>query len=202
MIRVNDVYQCIQGEGSLTGVPMWLVRLQGCKVGCPWCDTKESWAEGGVETNELELVDRLRAENSKLKWFLITGGEPCLQNLWLLTDCLHSLHRAIALETSGTEPIQGEFDHITVSPKLGMPGGRVLLAESLGMADEIKMPVGKMSDIIALEQEVIPLCGKRVPLISLQPLSTSKAATDLCYQTCLERGWSLSLQTQKWIGAR
>jgi 6-pyruvoyltetrahydropterin/6-carboxytetrahydropterin synthase len=39
---VNDIYTCIQGEGVQTGVAMVLLRLQGCAVGCPWCDTKET----------------------------------------------------------------------------------------------------------------------------------------------------------------
>jgi 7-carboxy-7-deazaguanine synthase len=40
---VSDLYPCIQGEGCQTGTPMALLRLQGCRVGCPWCDTKQTW---------------------------------------------------------------------------------------------------------------------------------------------------------------
>jgi 7-carboxy-7-deazaguanine synthase len=40
---VNDCYPCVQGEGVQTGVAMVLLRLHGCAVGCPWCDTKETW---------------------------------------------------------------------------------------------------------------------------------------------------------------
>lgn len=42
-VPVNCIYPSIQGEGAHTGTPMVIVRLQGCDVGCPWCDTKETW---------------------------------------------------------------------------------------------------------------------------------------------------------------
>lgn len=37
--RVNDIYTTVQGEGCQTETAMVLLRLQGCGVGCPWCDT-------------------------------------------------------------------------------------------------------------------------------------------------------------------
>lgn len=36
---INEIFQTIQGEGVFTGLPAIFVRLQGCPVGCPWCDT-------------------------------------------------------------------------------------------------------------------------------------------------------------------
>ena len=33
-IYISDIYPAIQGEGVKTGVPMVILRLQGCKVGC------------------------------------------------------------------------------------------------------------------------------------------------------------------------
>jgi pyruvate-formate lyase-activating enzyme len=29
--------------GYFTGVPAIFIRLQGCPVGCAWCDTKHTW---------------------------------------------------------------------------------------------------------------------------------------------------------------
>ena len=42
-LPINEVYWTIQGEGVHTGVPALFVRMQGCAVGCPWCDTKHTW---------------------------------------------------------------------------------------------------------------------------------------------------------------
>lgn len=39
LARGGGVFATIQGEGALLGVPMVFVRLAGCSVGCPRCDT-------------------------------------------------------------------------------------------------------------------------------------------------------------------
>jgi 7-carboxy-7-deazaguanine synthase len=96
--------------------------------------------------------------------------------------------------------LSGTFDWVTISPKINMPGKKRVLVEVLRQADEVKMPVGCQLDIDNLP-DVLKHCRQGVR-VSLQPLSTSKAATELCYKTCLERGWNLSLQTHKWIGAK
>jgi organic radical activating enzyme len=38
--RIAEVFHSIQGEGATPGAPAVFVRLQGCSVGCRWCDTK------------------------------------------------------------------------------------------------------------------------------------------------------------------
>ena len=38
-LRVNEIFWSLQGEGRFTGTPAAFIRLQGCQVGCPWCDT-------------------------------------------------------------------------------------------------------------------------------------------------------------------
>ena len=41
--RIAETFYSIQGEGATAGLPAVFVRLQGCTVGCGWCDTKYSW---------------------------------------------------------------------------------------------------------------------------------------------------------------
>ena len=43
MYKINEVFETIQGEASYTGTPSIFLRLQGCPVGCSWCDTKQTW---------------------------------------------------------------------------------------------------------------------------------------------------------------
>jgi organic radical activating enzyme len=38
---INEMFQA--RRGYFTGVPAIFIRLQGCPVGCAWCDTKHTW---------------------------------------------------------------------------------------------------------------------------------------------------------------
>jgi uncharacterized Zn-finger protein len=61
-IRVAEVFCSIQGEGVSLGLPSVFVRLQGCSVGCTWCDTKYSWnPRKGRALTLAALVDQVRA---------------------------------------------------------------------------------------------------------------------------------------------
>lgn len=84
-LKVSEFYMdTIQGEGIYTGYPAAFLRLQGCHVGCSFCDTKEVWREGNPYTfdelfkiiEESGLVEKLHKKNHHL---VITGGSPLLQ---------------------------------------------------------------------------------------------------------------------------
>lgn len=189
---INEIYPAIQGEGFYTGTPMWIIRLQGCDVGCPWCDSKSTWARGTVDTPIDSILLRLSSK-PKIKWVMITGGEPCLQDLKQLTLTLWDHGYQTLLETSGVYQIDGSFTHITLSPKHKPP-----LLSSVQISDEIKMVVENQSDIDRLRTYIA--YGKQFVNISLQPKDSLASATDLCYSACIEEGWNLSLQTHKLVG--
>lgn len=218
---VNDCYTCIQGEGVQTGVAMVLLRLHGCEVGCPWCDTKETWSfdkkhEGDTLADALSANGRyayLSAEAiakyitkhySGPKWVLVTGGEPAQYALKPLVTALHRRDYKVALETSGTETghLEAGFDWVCVSPKLNMPGGKVVKAEALASAHEIKHVVGRQQDIHNLDDLLATHPVSPETHICLQPVSLNPKATDLCIEIVQARGWRLSLQTHKYIGVK
>jgi 7-carboxy-7-deazaguanine synthase len=170
-LKVNDVYASIQGEGCQAGVPMVLIRLQGCGVGCPWCDTKQTWtveaanrrdALGAIlgdsplwcEVGPDALAAYCRDNFPGPKWALVTGGEPADQDLGPLVEALHRRGYKVALETSGTAVghVGAGFDWVCVSPKVAMPGGRPVLRDAVMGADEIKHVVGRDRDIEALDR--------------------------------------------------
>src|SRR5262249_57082920 len=75
IVRVAEVFCSIQGEGVSLGLPSVFVRLQGCSVGCTWCDTKYSWdPKKGHALSLAALVDQVRIAGPEN--VVVTGGEP------------------------------------------------------------------------------------------------------------------------------
>ena len=218
MLPVNEVFETIQGEAYWTGTPSVFVRLQGCDVGCPWCDTKHTWGLSPAEEVPTHTMIRKTHDGPsyaalgasqlasivcgfKARHVVLTGGEPCLYDLTELTGLLLAQSRTVPIETSGAPPIHAALGTwVTVSPKIDMPGGFAVMDGIVAGADEVKMPVGKPHDVERL-QELVDRAKPR-GLIWLQPLSTSEKATALCVKAATENGWRLSMQTHKYLGLR
>jgi len=214
------MFETIQGEGAHTGIPSIFVRLQGCPVGCPWCDTKHTWtldnalvttatavinkkneSEYFFSIDEQGLLAQFAEQGYVAKHVVITGGEPCMYDLRPLTSVLHSEGFTTQIETSGTYDVRCDpKTYVTVSPKINMKAGMPVLLSALERANEIKHPIAMqkhIDELDALLAEVSTLEGKQV---CLQPISQQARATELAVATCIARNWRLSLQTHKYIG--
>jgi organic radical activating enzyme len=118
-IAPNGIFLTIQGEGALLGLPMIFVRLAGCSVGCPVCDTNYRVSERLTLPQIRDRVSRLHY--GTVQWAWITGGEPTDHDLPPLVDALQSLGLRVALATAGTREVQRGFtrcgvDFLSVSP--------------------------------------------------------------------------------------
>lgn len=219
MYKVNEVFQTIQGEGNYTGMPSIFVRLQGCPVGCSWCDTKHTWSIDPELQQTLPQVSSKSAESGhwaevtpeallqlfverayQARHIVITGGEPCMYDLVPLCEALHQHGYSTQIETSGTfEILVPAQSWVTVSPKINMAGGYDVLASALARADEIKHPVAMqkhVDELLLLLQQ----CDISEKLVYLQPISQQKRATELAIRNCIEHNWRLSVQVHKYLG--
>jgi 7-carboxy-7-deazaguanine synthase len=120
-VRVSEVFLSLQGEGPSVGTPAHFVRLQGCDVGCVWCDTKYTWDAGSGRETDLEALWREARALGDADLVVITGGEP-LQHPGLaeLLDDACERWKRVEVETSGLLPPPRSRDNLSynVSPKL------------------------------------------------------------------------------------
>ncbi len=117
LLPTMETFYTIQGEGFHQGRAAYFIRLGGCDVGCHWCDVKESWdinAHPKLSINEIVS----EASQHKGRLAVITGGEPLMHNLDVLTAALHEARFETNIETSGVcEEVTGDWDWICFSPK-------------------------------------------------------------------------------------
>jgi 7-carboxy-7-deazaguanine synthase len=115
-LPVMEAFYTIQGEGYHQGKAAYFIRLAGCDVGCVWCDVKESWdAEAHPNVSLDEIVSGAKSSGGQIA--VITGGEPLMHDLDLLTEKLRSKGLKTHMETSGAHELSGRWDWICFSPK-------------------------------------------------------------------------------------
>lgn len=217
--KINEIFETIQGEGSFTGQPSIFIRLQGCPVGCSWCDTKHTWeielddqvsksvmlaksqetsqwADFSVEA----MLSLVKEKGYKAKHIVITGGEPCMVDLIPLCDAFEGLGYSTQVETSGTFDISVSSKcWVTVSPKVNMRGGYPILASAMKRADEIKHPIATEQHVDDLKRLLEEHEVESTP-VYLQPISQKNRATELAIDTCIANNWRLSVQVHKYLG--
>ncbi|MDE5837657.1 MAG: 7-carboxy-7-deazaguanine synthase QueE, partial [Paramuribaculum sp.] len=182
MLRVNEIFYSLQGEGYFTGTPAIFIRLSGCNLKCTFCDTDHSHYK---EMSIFEIIDEI--EKFPSKHVVITGGEPSLQ---LTDDFISELHRHsyfIQVETNGTLKLPENIDWITCSPK----------------TPNIRLK--KVNEIKVLFNGVEPIYSPDInaEIFSLQPLDcgNKNMNNSILHATIryilANPKWRLSLQTHK-----
>jgi 7-carboxy-7-deazaguanine synthase len=76
VLKVNEIFFSIQGEGTRAGVPCVFVRLTGCPLRCRWCDTAYAFHEGEPRSED-DVLAAIGRFPSRL--LCLTGGEPLAQ---------------------------------------------------------------------------------------------------------------------------
>jgi len=196
ILPLMEAFYSLQGEGFYKGTAAYFIRLGGCDVGCHWCDVKESWA---AEAHPLVPVDTIVTDAlAHSKTMIITGGEPLMWNLDLLTEKLRAAGARTHIETSGAHPLSGTFDWICLSPKkIKRPVGDVLQK-----ANELKMVIYNNNDFLFAEEmaaQVSPDC-----LLYLQPEWSKRAVAmpKIVDYVMAHPQWRASLQMHKYLDIR
>ena len=114
-MKVNEIFESIQGEGKYVGHPVLFIRLSGCTRECDFCDTK--YHVNGEEISVKKIAERIN--KSKLETIVWTGGEPMLQQNEIYSVMSETLEKNHQLETNGdiTPKLPTFFNYIAFSPK-------------------------------------------------------------------------------------
>jgi 7-carboxy-7-deazaguanine synthase len=151
MLKINEIYHSIQGEGSAAGLPCVFVRLTYCNLRCTYCDTEYAFYEGKDFSVE-EVVKKVRKYDCKL--VEITGGEPLVQmeECLLLMKNLCDVGFNVMIETGGSLTIKDIDPRVKIIMDLKCPSSgmeKKNLYENINClksTDELKFVIGSRED--------------------------------------------------------
>ena len=220
-LDVHSIFYTLQGEGPFCGRPAVFVRLAGCNLQCPLCDT--AYTEGRQMMSVNDIIERVAALRKQARLVVITGGEPFRQNLTNLCVELTAFGFMVQIETNGTllpqeierfRPLvhidatsnEGGV-YIVCSPKTGKVNPYIRMAacafKYVARADKL---LGDGLPGTALDHTAEPyLCRPpRDALVYLQPADEkdderNARNVDAVVSSCLQNGFALQLQVHKLV---
>ncbi|NAW52211.1 radical SAM protein [Elizabethkingia argentiflava] len=193
ILPVMEHFYTLQGEGAHSGKAAYFIRLGGCDVGCHWCDVKESW---DADLHPLMEVEELAITASKeCKTIILTGGEPLMWNLEILTAKLKEQGCTIHIETSGAYPLSGYLDWITLSPKkTGLP-----LEAIYQKAHELKVVIFNNHDFKFAEEQAAKVSDSCKCYLQSEWSKKEEMYPKITAYILEHPEWQASIQTHKYL---
>ncbi len=143
---INEVFLSFQGEGVLAGARQIFLRLAGCDIRCPWCDTPEALVARQSSVARFETypdgpfravpnpltpdvvakeIVALRDRFGPVEWISLTGGEPLIWRRYLEALCplLKKAGFKLYIETNSRHPsvlesLSASIDFVSADVKL------------------------------------------------------------------------------------
>lgn len=201
-LPIHETFQStIQGEGYWSGILVDFIRLSGCPVRCPWCDT--GYKNGGKDLpNMPRSIAELLAE-LKSPRVVISGGEPFIhKNLQKLIEALLEFGKQVSIETSGSYWLEvAPQAWITLSPKEHVSPKYPVQEKFWTRANEIKLVISTGEEVDFYKDGLIS--NVSVPVF-LQPEWSDRFLAIPIILNLLQQNpsYRLSLQTHKLIGVQ
>jgi 7-carboxy-7-deazaguanine synthase len=119
MINISEVFQAIQAEGVLAGVPSVFIRLSAPIERCTWCEMPNvtPWSLEGVDVYMGALLSNIRKQY--VGHAVVLGGEPMLHpDLASLCEALSGIDQHVTVECPGSAFQRIKCDLMSITPKL------------------------------------------------------------------------------------
>ncbi len=150
MLKVNEIFTSIQGEGCMAGWPTTFIRLTGCPLRCGYCDTAYAFDEG----EDKSIADILAsAAAGGFPMVELTGGEPLAQSgARPLIEALCDEGYQVSIETGGGVSIADVDERARIildikTPDSGMHENQIWdNLEHLRPEDEVKYVICSRAD--------------------------------------------------------
>ena len=194
-LLVMEEFYTLQGEGNNMGKAAYFIRIGGCDVGCSWCDSKESWNEKMFPPVDIEEVIK-NAKPNKAITVVVTGGEPSLYPLDMLTKRLKEEGITTMVETSGAHQLSGNWDWICLSPKKYSPPKSDIYKH----AHELKVIIQNPADIEWAELNAEQVNEKTLLFMQPEWSVIDKIMPTLTEYIMKNPRWRMSLQSHKYMG--
>lgn len=216
-LLVHSVFPSIQGEGPFTGRPCIFIRLYGCNLSCPRCDT--AYVDKCDVITVEELVNGCKGLSRQGKNYagniplvVITGGEPFRQDISHLVNCLNKEGFHVQIETNGTiAPVELFFHTQTIvcSPKTPIIQKELVpyitCYKYVLSADNVSIFDGLPVSVLGIKAKPYRQGLNENKPIYVQPEYSEdpevyKNNVQACVDVCNKFGYNLSLQIHKIIG--
>ena len=150
MLKINEIFYSIQGEGTNAGLPCIFIRLTYCNLRCTYCDTEYAFYEGKDFSIE-EIINEIKIFKCNL--VEVTGGEPLMQEeSFILMEQLCELNYDVMLETGGSLLIKEVDKRVKIILDFKCPSSKMEkknLYENINFLkskDEVKFVIGNRED--------------------------------------------------------
>lgn len=216
-LLVHSMFRTIQGEGPFAGQPALFLRLAGCNLQCPLCDTE--YTQGAEPLSYERLMFRIR--NMKVferDLLVITGGEPFRQDIGPLVQRAVESGWRVQIETNGTlfRPVPfGRNVYVVCSPKAGGVNKQlwphidalkyVVHADSIDPEDGLPILALDHPNAGRVARPHKDLWRGRTSDIYIQPVDTKNTVDNqrhayAAVQSAMTHGYTVCIQLHKILG--
>jgi len=201
ILKIQNIFLTLQGEGPYTGVPSIFIRLGGCNLACNFCDTE---FEDFKELTLAEILTEIRAKigSNSVSLAVITGGEPLRQPISRLCKVLIDQGFKVQMETNGTlaRELPREVE-IICSPKVSNSTYYPVRPDLMSYITAFKFLISANNS----DYSDVPNWGFAKKIVYVQPMDEydeikNKANIELAIKIALKYNYRLSLQTHKYLG--